>query len=489
MLKTIAIYLILVFFGLVMLSLVLAVTVSLAVSLSAIVYRLIPGPNVPFGYNLRNMFVRWKNTVVTAAAFVVVIGLLVVMLAFVNSMYRLTQGSARPGNLMLLQDGSNDESFSSLPPTVELGRLPMDVQNAIPKNKDGEHMATKEVYVVVNQPIPNAPPSGKQRRFVQMRGIDKSWIAASVHGIELQDGKWFSQEGLRKIAADSASGKDFSPTALTALAGVAAPAAAPDDRAIEVVIGAGIAKELGTDKDITTGKPRGTIKVSDILDIGGRKWIVTGIMSTGNSSFASEMWCRDTILQEQFGRRNSYSTFVIALNDPVLAEKVSKELKNYKELSVNVMTEKEYYANLNATNQQFLFSIIVVAIIMAVGGVLGVMNTMFAAISQRAKDIGVLRLLGYTRWQILVSFLLESLSIAFIGGIIGCALGYFLADGVTASSIVSGGQGGGKSVILRMSVDAATLGFGLLLTFIMGSVGGFVPALSAMRLRPLESLR
>ena len=87
---------------------------------------------------------------------------------------------------------------------------------------------------------------------------------------------------------------------------------------------------------------------------------------------------------------------------------------------------------------------------MAVGGVFGVMNTMFAAISQRIKDIGVLRILGFARWQILVSFFLESLVLALVGGLLGCALGS-LADGWTATSIVCSGQGGGKSVVLSWS--------------------------------------
>jgi ABC-type antimicrobial peptide transport system permease subunit len=79
--------------------------------------------------------------------------------------------------------------------------------------------------------------------------------------------------------------------------------------------------------------------------------------------------------------------------------------------------------------------------------------------------------------------------IAFAGGVLGCALGY-LSDGLTATSIVTNGQGGGgKSVILSMVVDAKTIAVGLVFTFIMGAVGGCVPAISAMRLKPLESLR
>ena len=142
---------------------------------------------------------------------------------------------------------------------------------------------------------------------------------------------------------------------------------------------------------------------------------------------------------------------------------------------------------LGETNKQFLGAIIFVAVIMAIGGVFGVMNTMFAAISQRSKDIGVLRIMGYARRQILISFLLESLLLALVGGLLGCLLGW-MADGWTARSIISSG-GGGKFVVLRLVVNRDILGTGLLLSLFMGGLGGFIPALSAMRLRALESLR
>jgi len=128
-----------------------------------------------------------------------------------------------------------------------------------------------------------------------------------------------------------------------------------------------------------------------------------------------------------------------------------------------------------------------VAIVMALGGVFGVMNTMFAAVNQRTRDIGVLRLMGFDRWQILFSILLESLMIAMIGGAIGCAVGT-LADGWTATSIVSGGQGGGKFVVLQLTVTADILGAGMILALIMGALGGILPGLVAMRMRPLEAL-
>ncbi len=104
-------------------------------------------------------------------------------------------------------------------------------------------------------------------------------------------------------------------------------------------------------------------------------------------------------------------------------------------------------------------------------GAFGVMNTMFAAVSQRIKDIGVLRLIGFPRWQILVSFLLESLVIALVGGILGCVLGSF-ANGLTANSIVSG-QAGGKLIILKLVIGPDTIAVGVLLSLAMGGIGGW----------------
>jgi ABC-type antimicrobial peptide transport system permease subunit len=117
------------------------------------------------------------------------------------------------------------------------------------------------------------------------------------------------------------------------------------------------------------------------------------------------------------------------------------------------------------------------------------MNTMFAAISQRTKDIGLLRVLGFSRRQIVVCFSLESLVIGLAGGLLGCSLGS-LCHGWTATSIVDNGPGwGGKSVVMKLSVDSTNLTTGMLLSMSMGALGGLLPAWSSTRLRPLESLR
>jgi ABC-type lipoprotein release transport system permease subunit len=446
-------------FAPIVLALVVLVAVSAVASVIALVVAALPVKKVPLSYNLRNLQVRWLTTLVTGLAFTFVVGLLVVMLAFVQGMNDLSENSGNPANIIILADGATDEAFSSLPPGASVERLPQQVQNMIARDADGEYLAVKEVYVIVNHQLPNPEPGGRKRRFVQMRGIDKPLVAAKIHGVKLAHGEWFSPSGVREIPGTK-------------------------ETAYEVVIGDGIAKVFGQDKGLPAVGP------GEILEIGPRKWYVVGVMDPGGSTFGSEIWALDKYVGDNFGRKNSYSSYVVRVTDPDLAAEAAKLLREFRsEIALAATPEREYYSKLNATNQQFLYAIIFVAVIMAIGGVLGVMNTMFAAISQRRKDIGVLRLLGFTRWQILMSFLMESLVIAFLGGALGCALGY-LCDGWTASSILSSGQGGGgKSVVLRLTVTGWILGAAMIFTFLMGAVGGLIPSLSAMRLRPLESVR
>jgi putative ABC transport system permease protein len=444
----------------------LVALLSVLASLGAVAQALMPFPKVPFKYNLRNLQARWKTTVVTALAFTLVVCLVATMLAFVRGMDRLTESSGRPGNVMILSDGAVDETFSNLP-NASIEELPSDMQAAIEKGADGKYLATKEVYVVAVYTVPQKTDGPPKRRFVQMRGLDDVRNAAFVHGIELDKGDWLSPSGVREITVEK-DGKSYTSTAK------------------EVILGNGIARTFGTD----VGKA--TLVPGDTVQIGPSQWYVAGIMKENNSSFGSELWALDTHVQGTFGRGSgSYSSFVARTKSEAVGARAAKELRENRSglRSYNAFTEQEYFARLTATSDVFRGAIVVIAIALTIGGVLGVMNTMFAAISQRTKDIGVMRLLGFKRFQILCSFLVESLVIAVAGGLVGLGLSYLLADGTTVNSIVGGQGGGGKSVVLRMTVDLSVLLAAGVLTFLMGAVGGFIPSVSAMRLRPLESLR
>jgi putative ABC transport system permease protein len=440
----------------------LIVVALLLFALSPLLMALLPMRKVPLRYNLRNLQVRWLTTMVTALAFTMVTALLTVMLAFVNGMDQLTAQTGHPGNVLILSDGATDEVFSSLPP-VSVQSLPDDVQKQISKNQAGEYLAAQEVYVLVTYLIPGKT----KRRFMQMRGLDNPRIAAELHELELEPGgDWPSDSGIRSVetTVDGKQVKDTYP---------------------EIVIGDGIAKTLGGD----VGKAQ--LVPGDVVEIGPKKWVVSGVMKPNGSAFGSEIWTRDRVVQENFGRRNSYSTYVVRTANEKVATAACEVLKKtpLAERNVQAQPERVFYAKLGDTSKQFSVAIYFVAIIMAIGGLLGVMNTMFAAISQRTKDIGVLRLMGYTKLQIFLSFQLESLLIAILGGSLGCLIGLCF-DGLTASSIIaSGAGGGGKGVVLTLVVNLATFCTGMFFALMMGTIGGIFPSYNAMRLRPLESLK
>jgi putative ABC transport system permease protein len=425
-----------------------------------LIFTLLAIGKVPIGYNVRNLMVRWWITLLTAAAFTLVVGLLTVMLAFVNGMYKLTESSGQPGNVMILADGATDELFSNMAysDTSNIERQPgvlVDPERKLP-------LCSREVYIVVTQPIPAPAGEPQRRRFVQVRGLDDALSTSRVHGINLYPGgsKWFSDAGVQELP-----GKDGKPAGT----------------AVQAVLGEGIAGILGKDLN----KP--ALEVGDLFELGGRQWIVSGIMQTSGSMFGSEIWAKRSVVGPMFGK-DQITCMVVRTADEKSAAALSEDLSRNFKPAVRAEPQMVYYSKLSDTNKQFMGAIIFVAVIMAIGGVFGVMNTMFAAISQRTKDIGVLRILGFARWQILVSFFLETLFLALVGGMLGCAIGY-LFNGWQATSVLSSGPGGGKTVVLKLIVDAKTIAVGMLFTLVMGALGGFLPALSAMRLRALESLK
>jgi putative ABC transport system permease protein len=443
---------------------------------------------VPLGYNLRNLAVRWRTTLLTALAFTMVIALMVVMLAFVNGMSQLTEQSGQPGNVIVLSDGATDELISNLGYNDSSD---VALQPGVLRDERNRPLASREVYLVVNQPITAKPPAATmpstantalasrddkaraamaevgesgagKRRFMQVRGLEDPPMAAKVHAMQLfPGGRWISDSGVVRLRL---------------------PGSDHDEVAFEAVLGEGVAGELGKDRGLEQ------LQVGDLFDLGPRKWIVVGVMRSSGSTFGSEIWAKASLVGPQFGKENLFTSIVLRTTDAASAERLAKNMKNYQKAALLAMTETEYFSKLSATNQQFLVAIIFVTIVMSIGGIFGVMNTMFAAIAQRTRDIGILRLMGFARWQILASFFIESMAIAVVGGVLGCALGS-LADGFTATSVVSGGQGGGKFVVLQLMVTTDTLAIGMLVTLLMGGLGGLLPALSAIRLTPLETLR
>lgn len=441
---------------------------------------------VPLAYNLRNLSVRWKTNAMTAFAFACVVGLLTFLLAFVNGMNRLTESSGVPGNVFVLSDGSTDEVFSNLGygdlGNVERAKVgeklvvdsagkpvldargkkqwkriaPLGIRSETAANGEKVYWSSKETYYSVNMAVPNS----ERRRFVQLRAMEDADLSAKVHSVELQSGRWY------------------------------APVGVDQNSRVECVLGAGIAKTLGED----VGKP--TLATGDTFELGDMTWVIVGIMRSEGKTYGSEIWVKKfDRVTKTFGKEK-YTTLVLRTDKDT--RDASRAFANflsdsdkYPDQKLKAFSEPDYYAEQAKTNNFFLTCVLVVCVVMAIGGVFGMMTTMFASIAQRIRDIGVLRLLGFKRWQVMVSFLLESLAVAAVGGIAGVLIAWLLADGRSATSTLSGGGGGpgGKTIALTINVDAQVIALSLLFTFVMGRLGGLVPALSAMRMKILDSLR
>lgn len=444
---------------------------------------------VPIAYNARYLWVRKRDTALTALAFTVVVALVVVLLAFVNGMYQLNESTGVPGNVLVLAEGSTDEIFSNLARAdaenvekvvvtegttgrtlarpVFVGRATREPDGSLvpmpgtaPKEVPGVvYLASLESYMVMNQPVPVKEGEKPRRRFLQVRAMRDARVAGAVHNMELHPGgKWFTDDGV-----DQASG----------------------GKLIPCVLGEGAASTLGPD----AGKPR--LEVGDTFSLADKDWIVSGVMKSQGTTFGSEIWTSaNNVVVQSSGKGNKFTTLVLRAseNTDTAAKALAYYLNNvYTQAKLKAFAEPDYYKELTKTNEQFLNYIVIVAIVMAVGGVFGVMNTMFASIAARIKEVGVMRILGFKRWQILIAFMLESLAIAVAGGALGCALGAF-ANFFEASSTLSSG-GSSKSVALKLVVDYQTVAAGMLFTLVMGRLGGLVPALSAMRMEILDSLR
>lgn len=422
---------------------------------------------VPAVYNVMNLLVRWKTTAMTALAFTLVTAILVVMLAFVNGMTALTKNSGVPGNVIIFSEGSTDEAFSNFGYS-DIG----DIENQPEIQRTGDRpLLSKETFLTVNQPIENPQPKRPKRRFLQVRGIQDPEVAATVHRQELlPGGEWFSEAGVRELPG--ANGEPES--------------------VVEVVLGEGIAREMGADRSLeqrAKAKNPQRLDVGDSFPLNNRKWHVVGVMKSAGVTFDSEVWAKQSLIGPLFGK-NNYTTLVAkTLNDDTALALKNYLNNDFGKARLAAQLETDYFNNLTQTNSQFLYAIQFVTAVMSLGGVFGVMNTMFAAVSQRIKDVGVLRLLGFPPWQVLSSFLVESMLIALVGGMAGCLIGG-MADGWTANSIVSSGPGGGgKFVVLKLVVDWPIYYSGLALALATGFIGGLIPSLSAMRLSALEALR
>lgn len=383
---------------------------------------------IPIAYNLRNLVVRRTTTIMTALGIGLTVAVLLAVLALVNGLRTAFAESSNPLQILVMRKGSTAELSSAVTREVfqDLKSLP-----GIAKTSSGEPMASLEMVSIVNLASVDSP----QGMNVTLRGLLP--IGVGMRDLKLQEGRWF-RAGQREIVVGKSIAKRY-------------PAA-----------------HLG-------GK----------LRFGKGDWDVVGIMDGGQSAVNSEIWGDLNQISSDFNRPDGLSSALVRATDAATVPALINTLNEDRRLNVLAETEKSYYDSQTSSALPIQFLGIFVSIIMAVGSSFAAMNTMYAAVARRGKEIGTLRVLGFSRGSILFSFFLESLLLAVLGGIVGCVLAWPLNNVTTGiGSFVTFSE-----ISFNFRVSPEIMLSGILFALILGAIGGLFPAGAAARKEILAALR
>jgi putative ABC transport system permease protein len=328
----------------------------------------------------------------------------------------------------VLRKGSNSELGSSV--TREAFQV-LKAKSGLAANDDGEPMASPEIVTVINLPSVDSP-NGMN---VTLRGLGAMGI--EMRQVKLAGGRWF-QAGQR-----------------------------------EVVVGKSVAKRY---PNARPGKS---------LRFGRGEWQVVGVIDAGDSAINSEIWGDLNQISADFNRQEALNSVLIRATDAAAVRALVNALNDDRQLNVTSLQEREYYERQTSAGAPLQFFGMLVAVIMAIGSSFAAMNTMYAAVARRAMEIGTLRVLGFSRGSILFSFLLESLLLASIGGVLGCLLALPL-NGVTTGigSFVTFSE-----IAFNFHVSPSAMLAGIVFALLVGGLGGFFPARNAARKEILTALR
>ena len=214
-------------------------------------------------------------------------------------------------------------------------------------------------------------------------------------------------------------------------------------------------------------------------------WEVVGVFKIGDSAANSEMWVDLNQLRGDFEQQGGSSSLLVRTQSDAARANLAKMVADDQRLGSAVMGEKEYYAAMTLSGAPLRILGFAVAIIMAIGSAFAATNTMYAAVARRAREIGTLRALGFGRWSILWSFMLESVCLAMLGGILGVLIALPI-NGLTTGvgSFVTFSE-----VAFKFRIGLPAIAGGLAFAAIIGAIGGFLPAWSASKKDVVSAMR
>lgn len=393
---------------------------------------------IPISYNIRNLKLRKGLTIMTALGIALTVTTAVFLMALLAGLQKAFVASGDPLNVLVMRKGSTAELSggfdASLFPIMKT--LP-----GIATGKDGQPLASGEWVVVAV--LPRKDRTGEVN--VSVRGLMPAGVALRADEkdakgrpkLKLVDGRWF-ETGQREVVVGKSIHDRFSGT-----------------------------------------------QVGDSLDFAKGQWKVVGIFDSGGTAYDSEIWGDLNQVAADFDRQGGLGSAYLRATDAVAADALKNRVADDQRLKLEGHLETEYYEKQTSSGGAIKYIGFLVAFIMAVGSSFAAMNTMYAAVAYRSREIATLRVIGFSRPSILTSFVLEALLLSLLGAVVGIVLmlpfngmSTGIGNQVTFSETVF-------SLQMTWTVVLTAIAFAL----VMGLLGGFFPAWSAARREILASLR
>ena len=385
---------------------------------------------IPISYNVRNVLQRPVSTLTTAIGVGLTVAIFIGALSLVSGFRAAMLTTGSPANVIALRKGADSEISSGI------NRDGANILRAIPDvaaGPDGRPLVSAELVVVTNKERLGQKGSSN----VTVRGVDAGSLTLRDR-VKIVEGRMFTP------------GTD------------------------EVIAGSRIARRFAN------------CAVGDRIRFGQREFTVVGHFSAAGSAFESEIWGDNPVLMPALQRDDVFQSLTFRMRDPARFAALKKELEADPRLQIQLKRESEFYDEQSGLLSRAILPLgIFITIIMAVGAVFGAMNTMYAAVGSRTREIATLLVLGFSPFAIMVSFVFESVFLALIGGLIGCLIALPI-NGITTSTTNFQSF---SEVAFAFRITPAALATGMIFAAAMGLVGGFLPALRAARQTIASSLR
>jgi ABC-type lipoprotein release transport system permease subunit len=385
---------------------------------------------LPISYNVRNVRVRWQVTLLAVSGIALVVTVFAMLMAMSEGFRAALRSTGRTDNAMIIQRGSGSELTSGVP--LEQ-RNQIVVNDRVARGPDGKPIASWEWVVVVSLPkLTDGNPTNVTLRAVTPQAFDVRG------GIKLSEGRNFKP------------GLD------------------------EVIVGRKLTERI---QGLRVG---GTVKYQQ------KQLPIVGIFESNGGAFESEVWGDYDTLGALFQRGAGSNSLVVRMKDPSQIAELDRWIRSQPQMQLQAVEERKYYEDQAGPLSAILRNLAnFVAFVMGVGAVFGAMNTMYAIVAARTREIGTLRALGFSRRSILFSFVVESVFLAVLGGAVGCLLALPMHGFSTGT-----GQTQSFSEIafdFRMTPQIALAGVAF--AALMGLIGGLLPAVRAARLPITTALR